>query len=311
VERVQNNLKKRKLNDGTAKVSENDETYDIWETDDIDTRDKIVKKYPVAEKEYLENRKRKVKVPESMRDKSSEFKAVEVMKPGASYNPTEVEHKMLLKEAVDEQVKYKKAYDKVMRTLKKNRKEGTSFKEDMPLIPVELGDVDNVEEQVSDEDTPMEHVNIPIIPRLTQAEINKKKRKIVHEAIVKNNTLKKSKKQENIMDIISEVDKEHFELNERKLKQQKRKSNPTKRLGKERFYDKEVEVLLTEELPQSLKDIKPVTDLFEDTIKNMQKRNLIEVRTRKNYDRRYPLKFKVKIRHREFETEQEKKYANL
>jgi len=156
----------------------------------------------------------------------------------------------------------------------------------------------------------MEHVNIPIIPRLTQAEINKKKRKKVHEAIVKKNTVEKSRKQENIMDIISEVDKEQNELNEKKLKL-KRKPNPTKRLGKEKFYDKEVEVLLTEDLPQSLKDIKPTTDLFEDTIINMQKRNLIEVRSRKNYDRRYPLKFKVKIRHREFENEQEKKYANL
>jgi len=73
--------------------------------------------------------------------------------------------------------------------------------------------------------------------------------------------VEKSRKQENIMDIISEVEKEQIDMNERKLK--------------------------------------------------LQKRNLIEVRSRKNYDRRYPLKFKVKIRHREFENEQEKKYANL
>jgi len=71
------------------------------------------------------------------------------------------------------------------------------------------------------------------------------------------------------MEIISEVEKEQ---NERESKKQKRKSNPTKRLGKEKFYDKEVEVLLTEELPKSLKDIKPVTDLFEDRIINMQKK---------------------------------------
>jgi len=266
-----------------------------------------VKENPVIEKEYLENRKRKVKVPESMRDKPSEMKAAEVMKPGASYNPSEVEHKMLLKEAVDEQMKNRKEFDKVMKDLKKNRKEGTSFKEDTPLIPVEVGeeqeDVNN-----DDDDTVMEHVNIPIIPRTTQAEINKRKRKRVHEAIVKKNLEDKLRKQENIMEIISEVEKEQ---NEKESKKQKRKSNPTKRLGKEKFHDKEVEVLLTEDLPQSLKDIKPTTDLFEDTIINMQKRNLIEVRSRKNYDRRYPLKFKVKIRHREFENEQEKKYANL
>jgi len=126
--------------------------------------------------------------------------------------------------------------------------------------------------------------------------------------LLKKNLEDKLKKQENIMEIISEVEKEQ---NERESKKQKRKSNPTKRLGKEKFYDKEVEVLLTEELPKSLKDIKPVTDLFEDRIINMQKRNLIEVRSRKNYERRYPIKFKVKIRHREFETEQEKKYSNL
>jgi len=176
VERIQNGHKKRKLNDGTAKES-GDNVFDIWETNDVDTRDKIMKEYPAIEKEYLENKKRKVNVPESMRDKPSVLNSVDVMKPGASYNPSEVEHKMLLKEAVDEHVKNKKAYDKVMRSLKKNRKEGTSFKEDTPLIPVELGDVEHVEEQVSDDDTQMEHVNIPIIPRLTQAEINKKKKK--------------------------------------------------------------------------------------------------------------------------------------
>jgi len=197
VERIQNGHKKRKkkLNDGTAKES-GDNVFDIWETNDVDTRDKIVKENPVIEKEYLENRKRKVKVPESMRDKPSEMKAAEVMKPGASYNPSEVEHKMLLKEAVDEQMKNRKEFDKVMKDLKKNRKEGTSFKEDTPLIPVEVGeeqeDVNN-----DDDDTVMEHVNIPIIPRTTQAEINKRKRKRVHEAIVKKNLedkLKKNKK---------------------------------------------------------------------------------------------------------------------
>jgi len=184
VERVQNNFKKRKLNDGTAKELGNDEIYDIWETSDVDTRDKIMKEYPAIEKEYLENKKRKVNVPESMRDKPSVLNSVDVMKPGASYNPSEVEHKMLLKEAVDEQMKNRKEFDKVMKDLKKNRKEGTSFKEDTPLIPVEVGeeqeDVNN-----DDDDTVMEHVNIPIIPRTTQAEINKRKRKRVHEAIVK------------------------------------------------------------------------------------------------------------------------------
>jgi len=119
---------------------------------------------------------------------------------------------------------------------------------------------------------------------------------------------------ENLSNIIKEVKEENEEHNEiisnkKKLKEEKSKLK-TKRVGKEKMGEKDVEVLLTDELPNSLRSFNPSTSLIEDRFHSLQKRNIIETRSIKNYNRRYPIKMKVNIRHREFATEQEKIYSS-
>jgi len=83
----------------------------------------------------------------------------------------------------------------------------------------------------------------------------------------------------------------------------------TRRLGKEKLDEKEIEVLLTDQLPKSLRNFNPNVSLLEDRFYSLQKRNMIEPRSFKNYNRRYPLKLQVNIRHREYTNEQEKKIS--
>jgi len=99
------------------------------------------------------------------------------------------------------------------------------------------------------------------------------------------------------------------ERNRLKELKMKLNENEPKRLGKEKIPETDIEVLLPDEVPKSLREIKPpTTSLLEDRFHSFQKRNMIEPRGVKNYERRYRLKLKVNIRHREFMDEQEKKY---
>jgi len=152
-----------------------------------------------------------------------------------------------------------------------------------------------------------------IIPRLTQAERNKQKRRIIHEAIVKRNKLAKLRNNVDVKQIIEEVESEvsaHKEkIEERKKKNEEELKYKTKRVGKERLGERDVEVLMTSELPRSLKNFNPTTSLLEDRFYSFQKRNLIEPRSEKDYRRRYKLKLKFNIRQMEYIKEQDKKYG--
>jgi len=96
---------------------------------------------------------------------------------------------------------------------------------------------------------------------------------------------------------------------ERKLKKEKNKNN-TKRLGKEKIPEKDIEVLLTDELPSSLRELNPKTSLIEDRFYSLQRRNIIEPRRIKDYERRYKMKLTYNIRQKEFINEQNKKYLS-
>jgi len=305
IERITNNndektVKKRKLNDGSSMDFKSDDFFDIWNVKEE------VKKIDGYEEDLVKNKNKKVNP--FIWKKNNEIDAVEVVHPGASYNPSEEDHQVLLRKAVDEQVKKRKQFDVVMNSMK-TKEDKRKIKE---LDEVSDAEDDNMSED--DNDPIKERVNIPIIPRKSTAERNREKRKKIHEANVMKNKLVKMRNSENLSNIIKEVKEENEEHNEiisnkKKLKEEKSKLK-TKRVGKEKMGEKDVEVLLTDELPNSLRSFNPSTSLIEDRFHSLQKRNIIETRSIKNYNRRYPIKMKVNIRHREFATEQEKIYSS-
>lgn len=123
--------------------------------------------------------------------------------------------------------------------------------------------------------------------------------------------MKKLLKSQTFTDALKEAEQKEDEIKKRQMikeeKEERYKLIP-KKLGKERIPEKDIEVLLTEQLPGSLRNLKPVTSLLEDRFHSFQKRNMIEPRSKKDYQSRYAQKLKVRIRHREFIQDQEKKY---
>jgi len=254
-------VKKRKLNDGSSMDFKSDDYFDIWDVKEE------VKKFDGFEEDLVENKNKRVK-PFKW-EKNNEIEAVEVVHPGASYNPSEEDHQLLLKKAVDEQVKKRKIFDTVMDTLK--------VKEDKRNIKELDEELSHSEDNNMEEDDPIkEHVNIPIIPRKSTAERNREKRKKIHESNVKKNKLEKMRKNENVRNMFKKVEEDnkgHNEIitNRKKLKEEKGKIS-TKRVGKEKIGEKDIEVLLTEELPNSLRNINPSTSLIEDRFHSLQKK---------------------------------------
>jgi nucleolar protein 53 len=301
----ENPQKKRKIEDGSLDFK-SIEYFDIWEKEK-DPLDAIIAENPSLEKGYLmEMEKKKINPPK--RVKNNNVEAVEIVEPGASYNPSKEDHEVLLKKAVDEQMKRRKEFYSVMKKVKvENQKETKEIKE--------LHEFSSSDEEVddnTDDNTTNEHVNIPIIPRLTIAERNRQKRRKAHEAIVKKNKLDKKRDNDDIRSIIVDAKKDKL-FNEQIIKERKRKIEEknlvkTKRVGKEKLGERDIEVLLSDQLPDSLRNFTPSSSLLEDRFHSLQKRNIIETRSYKNYQRRYPIKLKVNIRHREFTNEQEKTY---
>jgi len=142
-----------------------------------------------------------------------------------------------------------------------------------------------------------------------QNEINKKRRKI-HEATVKKIKETKLLKKQRVKQELVEHEKEKIILEQRKVERNMKKEvneKKPKKLGKEKLPEKDIEVLLTEQLHGSLREVNPTTSLLEDRFYSLQKRNIIEPRSAKDYERRYKMKLVYNIRQREFMNEQLKK----
>jgi len=299
--------KKRRINEVDKRHNEN-LYFDLWESGDNVNEKEVVEnetKNPFRERGYVMTLTKKVRP--ITRIMPSEIEAVEIINPGGSYNPSVEEHGKLLKEAYDEQMIRRKEFKTVMDQLKKDPKE----KNAEPMKEFDIGGDDSFEED--DDSEEKEHISVEFVPRLTQAQINKKKRRKIHEAIVEKHKKLKELKKQNLSQAQEEDKEEKKKIEdkkkERKLKKEKYKNN-TKRLGKEKIPEKDIEVLLTDELPSSLRELNPKTSLIEDRFYSLQRRNIIEPRRIKDYERRYKMKLTYNIRQKEFINEQNKKYLS-
>lgn len=271
-------------------------TYDLWSVDAPKNVDE--------ENEYLEVTKKKaVKLPKSYSAKPSKIDAVEVPHPGASYNPAFDEYVKLINLANDVEVKKDKADKRVKRALydmfpyaAEHNKEETYIKE------MTEGIMDEPEEK--DEET-IESDNEDLILTVNPSTHRENKKTIAQrnkeKKIARRLNLKKKQKLHNlhrnqffrIKSLRRTVEQEHMKAKQIvSLKEKKRKENEgkTKRLGKLKFQDADIEVKLTDELTGNLRSMKPEGNLIEDRFFSLQKRNLIEPRKRANFKLRYKRK---------------------
>jgi len=101
--------------------------------------------------------------------------------------------------------------------------------------------------------------------------------------------------------------KKYSKLFKKKLK---KKKFTTKRLGPQKFLKPEVVVMLSNQIPDKLSNLKFNHDLIRERFIHLQRRNIIEARVPfSRWNRRYKKKYMEKYPYKEFNREQEKQYA--
>jgi len=131
--------------------------------------------------------------------------------------------------------------------------------------------------------------------------LNREKRKRQQELEVEEKKHQKKLRQDidNIRQIIEEIDEKEDILEEHRMVkdiQHKEHENDPKKLGKYAFEEPIKPILLPEELPQHLRELKSVVDVAKDRFMSFQRRNMIEVskQTSSSRNSRGPQKKKFK-----------------
>ncbi|XP_014017792.2 ribosome biogenesis protein NOP53 isoform X2 [Salmo salar] len=259
--------------------------YDLWGGDAKETADPY----------YLEQTgKKRVKRPEKLNSKPSVLPAVEVIAPGGSYNPDFFSHQALLLEAHEVEVKREKAELRIERQLAVNREdtatEETVFQEQVEgLVEEDEDDDDEEEEEVSIRGGLQQEKKTEKERRRQRADKIKSQQKQAARAFT-------DKKQQlfqlrSIQATLKSLEQQTRErVAQRKANQEAEKSMP-RRLGRLKFQAQDLEVQLSNEIPGSLRTLKPEGSVLKERFKSMQKRNMIEPRERAKFKRRHKVKY--------------------
>ncbi|KAM4695717.1 LOW QUALITY PROTEIN: ribosome biogenesis protein NOP53 [Rhinophrynus dorsalis] len=257
---------------------------------------------------YLEQTKKSlVKRPDRLNAKPSKLPAVEVASPGASYNPTFQSHQALLLRAHEVELKKVKEETKLERQLNfptaaEAPTEESRLREQCEgLVEESEEEEEAVPEEGSDE---QRTVKLPQRERKTERQRKKEKEQKILKAKLKAEKVHKQRLQSlfQLRSIHSAVIRRQAELSQRKkLRAQKREAEALqpRRLGRLKYQEPAIDLLLSDDLPESLRKLKPEGSVVSDRFKSFQKRNLIEPRERAKFKRKLKVKYVEKRAFRE------------
>ncbi|XP_065871187.1 ribosome biogenesis protein NOP53 [Euphorbia lathyris] len=221
-----------------------------------------------------DNKIRKVSIP-------SAIPAVEVEAPGCSYNPPPEAHQDSLAQAVAEEMQkiYQSELGPQPVPLVSRAELRVLDEEDMCFLEADNGDED--EDNITEnEDTTLEKKSGKL-KRVTRVELNKRARQKEQKKKLAESKKKEglSKEIDSLDAIINEIAKEDEEKHKKHVrrvvaKQERLKVRPP-RLGKHKFEPAPPQVLLSEEITGSLRQLKGCCTLLKDRFKSLEKRGLI------------------------------------
>ncbi|XP_044124343.1 ribosome biogenesis protein NOP53 [Bufo gargarizans] len=276
--------------------------YDLWAA-----KNPLDSAFEGKEQWFLEQTKKgRVKRPERMNKKPSVLPAVEVAAPGASYNPSYESHQDLLLKAHEVEVKKLKEEKKLERQVKcPTRDEAPT--EETRLRELCEGLVEESEEEGSGpgaQDGELKATSLHQRERKTERQRKKDKEAKFLRARQEAEKTERLRRQGlfQLKSIQTSLKSRQDELLRRKKlreKTQKAKALQPKRLGRLKYQEPDVDVLLSEELTESLRKLKPQGNVTKDRFKSFQKRNLIEPRERAKFKRKLKVKYVEKRAFRE------------
>jgi len=264
-------------------------TFDLWGSDDIKPSRK--KKSPSAQGVL----------------KSS----MSIVQPGQSYRPRHEDHQNLLSLAMER-------VDASLRPEIEAAKKITPTALRTPDVEVKwnYSDSENEEDedqQDLDRDHPIDHaqqideleknLGRHYSMKFTRTQRNKMKRK--KELMLQHRRALREQRQNQVFERMEEMIStiaEEEEVQQKKVddRQQLRAAREqTKKLGKLRYQEKPVDFLYTDELPTSLRSLKPSNNLAYELFNNFEKRNMLEPRKPKHV-RYHAIKFRETRMARDF-----------
>ncbi|CAG2100890.1 unnamed protein product [Medioppia subpectinata] len=246
------------------------------------------------------------KVPKHRYNKPSLLPSVEVPLSGQSYNPSSEAHQSLLAMAHDIEVKKIREDQHFTRLVEDHYVTKASAPNDQTWsqeMSHGLGlsdDEDNdIEDQTEENDEKISHQLIRADKKKTKAQRNKEllqkqmslKKKLEKGLKIKANEIFKLKTYKKELD---RKDKESTERQMRRSERIRSKLFKPKRMSRYEYSSPDVELNLTQELSGSLRSMKTEGNLLEDRFKSIQRRNIIETRTKQTFKRKYKLKKIIK-----------------
>merc|ERR1712013_4606 len=255
---------------------------------------------------YIEHTVKKPKVrPSTVNVGKADVSAVPLPASGASYNPDYDSHQqLLLKAHLEEDAKLKereKWASKVkMVSVKELKKRSKNYLKEMSEgLSLERGDSDEEEEDgeqskpefapppvsADNKKTLQKRRRESLIRKAKHMKLEQKLRKLRLNDVMRLKTLKKE---------IRKEDEKSAETQAKRAAIKALEANKPKRIGKHKYVEQDTDVLLSDELVATLRELKPDGNLLQDRFKSLQRRNIIEPRNRVLPHTRYRRKVVVK-----------------
>lgn len=278
------------------------QAYDLWNAQDKKkkkVRD-LVGSQLASYSEQVTN-KFNWKAPKHIIKKPSKLPAIETPLPGMSYNPTYDDHQNLLRQAVDIEVEKLEKEAKLQRKLatQLTQAEAAPIKQSwLKEMSSGLFDDDigtNLQEEIANAKDSVS-VGKPVknetktSQQRNKEKLQKKKRavdKLAKEKRILDNKLFRVKSIRK--EIESETKTQKEKEKQRQIKYEQHEQFGTKKFGRYKFENPDLDLNLSEDLTGNLRTMKTEGNLLHDRFKSLQKRNIIETRIRAK-----PTKTKVK-----------------
>ncbi|GBG67255.1 hypothetical protein CBR_g88544 [Chara braunii] len=294
----------------TKRKRKGEEQFDLW-SDGLRSEDNVIysagaedaegggkheeKEDPGAPGHIPEDEDTKRKRTKKKKNSKPACPAVEVCLPGCSYNPTFNDHQDALGEAVA--LEMKAIYERDMQPEGIPMKVVDAVEEDYgDLSCLQIGGAaaENGEEGIREEGESSEEgehgVAAPSravkVKKLTRTELNRRARRRAQEMLEKSKKHRKKMRKDIIRlpELVEELKSEADEKERKRIRLQvsrtERKAAGPPRLGKHKFQPAPVQVMLSEELTGSMRTLKGCFTLLRDRYKSLQKRGLVEPRTK-------------------------------
>ncbi|KAM3717494.1 Ribosome biogenesis protein [Dirofilaria immitis] len=286
--------------------------YDLWDIGDQHSQ----KKGSTVEEHYLLATKKKLPCrPKTLKHVTSILQHVEIAPVGASYNPPVSKYLKYITEAAEEEEKKIKENERLKHRFALLEANYATQKEIELELTAGLNESDDEDSKILEDKSEIGQ-NDSREKRPTIKQKTKKNRCLEHVERKRKEIENISTFQKEQMHLIYSTRKLNKEISEEIQKQEElaerrkkhklmKKFAGTQRLGRGKFEPCEKSVLLTEELPCSLRELKPQGNILTERLKSLQKRNMLSIPGEKR--RRRKLKNRLRIKEREDRKHQEVK----